>query len=135
MYRHCLTLVEIVHVSAGECGWPVLPLGSRTNPLLTFQQGFLSLGRERKLSSARGWSHLLLVRKQVCAELLRVCLASSLLCGASLTRQQRRKGCLQGKVPAWGPGSSPAFPTGLALVRCRQLFWAASWRCYPCSVR
>lgn len=29
--------------------------------------------------------------------------------------------------------SSPAFPTGLALVRCRQLFWAASWRCYPCS--
>lgn len=48
---HCLMLVEIMH----ECWGMWLPLGSRTNPLLTFQQCSLSLGLERKLPSARGW--------------------------------------------------------------------------------
>lgn len=102
LYRHCLTLVEIVHVSAGECGWPVLPLGSRTNPLLTFQQGFLSLGLERKLPSAKGWWAICFLWGSRCAQnccvsaWLRRCSAGHLWPGSRGGRDVCRGRCQHG---------------------------------------
>lgn len=116
---------------------PVPPPRSGTNPLLALQKGFLSLRLERKLPSAGGWWAICFLWGSRCVQnccvptgeaWLRCCSA-----GHPWAASQRRKGCLQVKVPAWEPGSCPAsLAWHLAPVRCRQSFWAANWRCYQC---
>lgn len=118
---------------------PVPPPGSGTNPLVALQKGFLSLRLERKLPSARGWRAICFLWGSRCVQnccapageaWLQCCSA-----GHPWAASQRRKGCLQGNAPAWGPGSCPAsLAWHLALVRCRQSLWAASQRCYQCAV-
>lgn len=125
LYCHRLPLVGIVcmcvleNVAASTAAW------EQNKPRLTLQKGFLSLGLERKLPSARGWWAICFFWGSRCA---RNCCASTgeawlhrWSAGHLWSASQRRQGCLQGKAPAWGPGSGPASPAwDLALVRCRR---------------